>query len=330
MAEKLQKETILVNGYAYPSISQETLGLWLPDLTFVSAFSYGFTAAGQLVDLQDDNIVGPARAAGVEPLMVLTSIDSKGAFNNEQTKVLLENPQAQEQLIESILANIKAKGMFGVDFDFEFIFAENRDQYTELVRKTRERLNEEGYLVTTALAPKTSKDQKGLLYQGHDYYGMGQAANLVMLMTYEWGYTYGPPMAIAPLNQVRRVIEYGVSEIPPDQILMGIPNYGYDWKLPFIRGESRAEMISNDEAAARAARYGAEIQFDEQAASPYYYYTDENGIDRVVWFEDARSLRAKLALVSEFGLAGVSYWNIMNFFPAGAQILRDMYQIAKV
>lgn len=137
-------------------------------------------------------------------------------------------------------------------------------------------------------------------------------------------------MAVAPLNQVRRVIEYGLTEIPADQILMGMPNYGYDWKLPFIRGESRAEKISNDEAVARAARYGAEIQFDEPAQSPYYYYTDENGTQHVVWFEDARSWRAKLQLVAEYGLAGISFWNIMDVFAAGAQVLREMYDIAKV
>lgn len=97
-----------------------------------------------------------------------------------------------------------------------------------------------------------------------------------------------------------------------------------------MKGESRAEKISSDEAVARAERYGAEIQFDEIAQSPYFYYTDENGSSHAVWFEDARSLQAKLGLVSEYGLAGISYWNIMDYFAAGADVLREMYQVAKV
>lgn len=330
MAEKLQNETILVNGYAYPSIAPETLDAWLPSLTFLSAFSYGFTEDGQLIDLQDENLRLPAQEAGVQSLLVLTPLDKQGAFNNQLVKTLLENTQAQEQLIDNLLLMVREKGFFGVDFDFEFVYGENRDAYTDLVRRTRERLNEAGYLVTVALAPKTSADQPGLLYQGHDYGGMGQAANFSLLMTYEWGYTYGPPRAVAPLDQVRLVIEYGLTEIPADQILMGIPNYGYDWRLPFVKGESRAEKISSDEAVARAERYGAEIQFDEIAQSPYFYYTDENGSSHAVWFEDARSLQAKLGLVSEYGLAGISYWNIMDYFAAGADVLREMYQVAKV
>lgn len=187
MVETLQKETVLINGYAYPSIAPETLEAWLPNLTFLSAFSYGFTEDGQLIDLQDENLITPARAAGVQPLLVLTPLDKQGVFSNQLVKALLENYQAQEQLIENLLQMVREKGFFGVDFDFEYVYAENRDAYTDLVRRAREKLNAAGYLVTVALAPKTSADQQGLLYQGHDYGGMGQAANFVLLMTYEHG-----------------------------------------------------------------------------------------------------------------------------------------------
>ena len=69
---------------------------------------------------------------------------------------------------------------------------------------------------------------------------IGGIADSVLLMTYEWGYTYGPPMAVAPINHVRRVAEYGASVIDPEKIQMGIPNYGYDWPLPFVQGQTRA------------------------------------------------------------------------------------------
>lgn len=325
-----QKRTIIVNGYAYPSINEYDLQMWLNDLTFISTFSYGITPSGGLVQLEDEHLIEAAGAKGVQSLMVLTPLNEEGAFSNELAKLVLENPAARANLIDNILANIQTKGMFGVDFDFEYVYEANKEQYVELVAQTRERLNPLGYIVTVALAPKYSAEQQGLLYQGHDYRGMGQAANLVLLMTYEWGYTYGPPMAVAPINSVRRVLDYGITEIDPGKILMGIPNYGYDWTLPYVRGETRAERISNDEAVRRAERYGVEIQFDEEAQSPFFYYYDADGREHVVWFEDARSMRAKLALVEEYGFAGVSYWNIMEFFPAGSAVLNSMYNIAKI
>jgi spore germination protein len=49
----------------------------------------------------------------------------------------------------------------------------------------------------------------------------------------------------------------------------------------------------------------------------------------VVWFEDARSVLAKLNLVSEFNLAGISVWNIMRFFPALWLMVNNLYEIAE-
>ena len=250
-------------------------------------------------------------------MMVLTPMDENGAFNDEVASAVFENPEAEANLIDNIEENIISKGMGGVDFDFEYIRGRYAGNYVELVARTRDRLSPQGYLTTVALAPKTSADQPGLLYQGHDYGGMGEAADYCLLMTYEWGYTYGEPMAVSPINNVRRVVEYGITEIPAEKILLGMSNYGYDWTLPFVRGESRAEKLSNYQAEARAAYYGVPPEFDQEAASPFFRYTDEAGRQHIVWFENLASWQARLSLVEEYGLAGISIWNIMSIFYGG-------------
>lgn len=307
----------IVNGYAYPSISKETLEWWLPRLSWVAAFSYGFTEDGNLINLEDANLIIPATEAGVRPMMVLTPLDADGNFNDNIAIRVFENLDAQQNLIDNIEANIKNKNMGGVDFDFEYLAADYADDYVELVGRTRGRLRPQGYLTTVALAPKVSTDQPGLLYQGHDYAGMGQAADYCLLMTYEWGYTYGPPLPVSPINSVRRVLDYGVTQIPPEKILMGMSNYGYDWRLPFVQGESKAEKLTNYQALARAEYYGVDVQYDEEAQAPFFTYTSPDGSEHIVWFEDERSWRARLALVEEYGLAGISIWNIMHIFYGG-------------
>ena len=176
------------------------------------------------------------------------------------------------------------------------------------------------------LAPKTSDAQQGLLYESHNYGAIGEIADSVLLMTYEWGYTYGPPMAVAPLNQVRRVVEYGTSVIDPGKIQLGLPNYGYDWILPFERGVTRATAIGNEYAVDIARRQGAFIQFDQTAQSPYFdYYRD--GLSHVVWFEDVRSIEQKYDLMDEFGLAGGGYWNLMRPFQQNWSFVAARYNI---
>ena len=168
---------------------------------------------------------------------------------------------------------------------------------------------------------------KRQLYEGHSYRDLGEAANRVFLMTYEWGYTYGPPMAVAPLPNVRAVVEYALTEIPAEKLWLGVPNYGYDWPLPFLQGETRATSISPQYAVSLAARYRSSISYDETAQAPWFRYTDENGTEHEVWFEDARSLRAKLSLIPEYGLDGAGYWNLMRPFPQNWLVLDSLFII---
>lgn len=183
--------------------------------------------------------------------------------------------------------------------------------------------------VTVALAPKTSDDQQGLLYEGIDYAALGEAANGVFLMTYEWGYTYGPPMAVAPLNMVRRVAEYALTRIPRDKIILGIPNYGYDWPLPYVRGTTRARSLGYTEAIQLAIDHGVPIRFDETAQSPWFRYW-QYGIQHEVWFEDVRSYKAKFDLMDELGLPGAGFWQLMRLFRAGWLLADSMYNIKKI
>ena len=137
-------------------------------------------------------------------------------------------------------------------------------------------------------------------------------------------------MAVAPANKVRQVLEYAVTQIPPYKINMGIPNYGYDWKLPFEKGVSRAKLIGCEEAIEIAQRYGAEIQYDDLAESPFFHYTSETGEEHEVWFEDARSIMAKFELVAEFKFRGVGYWNLMRSFVTNWMIAAIKFDINKI
>lgn len=319
--------TISVNGYAYPFIDKALFRSTLPYLTYMTPFTYGINPNGSLVDLNDEELIAHAVRSGTAPLMHLSTLTEDGGFSNELASLVLNNAEIQNRLIDNLIQTITAKGYRGLDVDFEFVFARDAGPYAAFIRNLAAALNPLGFPVIVALAPKTSANQRGLLYEGHDYQALGAAANEVFLMTYEWGYTYGPPMAVAPLPNVRAVVEYALSEIPAEKIWLGMPNYGYDWPLPFIQGESKATSISNRYAVQLALRYNAVIQYDERVQSPWFRYQDNRGTEHEVWFEDARSIRAKLALIPEYGLRGAGYWNLMRPFPQNWLVLSSLYNI---
>jgi spore germination protein len=323
-----KRGTIEVNGYAFPNISMEVLRKTLPYLTYLSIFSYEVNADGTLKPIVDQPLIDAARAVGVAPMMVITNLSENG-FSSDLAKTILTSPEIQDTLLNNVVANMKAKNYRGLDIDFEYIYPENREDYNNFLRKTVNKLRPLGYTVTTALAPKTSAEQKGLLYEAHDYPVHGALVDHVILMTYEWGYTYGPPLAVAPINEIRKVLNYAVTAIPRNKILMGIPNYGYDWTLPYVQGSS-AKTVTNTGAIDLAGAENAAIQYNTVSQAPYFNYYDDNRKQHVVWFEDARSIEAKLELVDEYDLGGVSYWTINRFFPQNWLVLSSMYDIAKI
>lgn len=326
--QSIDRKTVVTNGYAYPFISLEVLNQTLPYLSQLSVFSYGFTAEGVLIPPMEDDtpLIEAALSTGTAPILTLTPFGPDGMFNNYLISRITNDLEAQGILIENIASKVIEKGFQGVDIDFEFILEEDKYVFAEFVANVRTRINQLGYPVSVALAPKTSDDQPGLLYGGKDYALLGEAADFVLLMTYEWGYTYGPPLPVAPLPNVRQVVEYALTRIPAEKINLGIPNYGYDWPLPYERGVTAATTIGNIQAVQIAIENNAVIQYDETAQSPFFTY-ERDGISHIVWFEDVRSMNAKFGLVEEFNLHGMGYWQIMKLFRANWLLLADRFTI---
>ena len=103
------------------------------------------------------------------------------------------------------------KGYRGVDVDFEYVYGEDATAYAAFLSRLREALAPKGLPLSVALAAKTRDGQPGRLYEGHDYGLIAKAVDYALLMTYDWGYVSGPPMAVAPLPQVREVVAYALT-----------------------------------------------------------------------------------------------------------------------
>lgn len=187
--QQVKRGAITTNGYVYPFVNEEVYRETLLYLTTISIFSYGFTTAGDLIPIDDEPLIAIAYEYDVKPILVLTPFTDMGVFSNALVNALVNDMQLQNTLIENLMTVVTEKGYAGVDIDFEYILPEDRDAYVAFVQNITSSMNDIGKTVSVALAPKTSVDQPGLLYEGIDYAGLGNAANSVLCMTYEWGYT---------------------------------------------------------------------------------------------------------------------------------------------
>lgn len=259
--------------------------------------------------------------------MVITNQEND-QFSDELGRILLNDMNIQNTFLNNIVTTAKRHGFRDIHFDFEFLRPEDREAYNSFLRKAKERFSREGWLLSTALAPKTSAEQKGKWYEAHDYKAHGEIADFVVIMTYEWGYSGGPAMAVSPINPVREVIEYALTEMPASKIMMGQNLYGYDWTLPFVEG-TIAKAVSPQQAIRLALEHNVPIQYDYRAQAPFFHYTDKEGKRHEVWFEDARSIQAKFDLIRELNLRGISYWKLGLSFPQNWLLIVENFDVVK-
>ncbi len=328
------KTEIEVNAYIEPT--GETVSETLEaaarkhsrNLTYLAPFSYRVTREGNLIPPPLNQFAAIANENQALLMLAITNLE-EGAFSAELGRIIVTDQQVQNQLLDQIIQTAQQVGYGDIHFDFEFLPPENREDYNNFLRKATERLHAEGLLVSTALAPKTSATQEGAWYEAHDYRAHGEIVDFVVLMTYEWGYSGGPPMAVSPIGPVTDVVNYALTEMPASKILLGQNLYGYDWTLPFEPGGELAKAVSPQEAIALARDNNQAILYDQEAQAPYFFYQDPQGNRHEVWFEDARSIQAKFDLIKEKNLRGISYWKLGLAFPQNWLLLEDQFQIKK-
>ncbi|MDD4296113.1 MAG: LysM peptidoglycan-binding domain-containing protein [Ruminiclostridium sp.] len=325
-----QRRVVDVNGFIY--ILGERAAPIVRDagehLTYLSPFAYRIKEDGGLEQIDDIPAINAAYAENVVPMMAITNFTSTELGEN-LAHAVLSNNQIVERLLDNVVSIMDQKGYMGLNIDFENVLPDDRENYNRFIQRAVDRLHPLGYFVSSSLAPKASAAQTGLLYTAHDYPAHGRILDWVVLMTYEWGYRLGPPRAISPVNEIRRVLDYAVSVMPRYKIFLGFQIYARDWLLPHVRGQE-AETFSNKEALERAIRHGVNIQYDETAKSPFYRYWDTQGRQHEVWFEDARSAQAKFDLVKEYNLGGISYWALGYPYPENWALLEDNFTIRKL
>jgi spore germination protein len=310
-----------------PELDRNLIRDFAPYSTSISIFEYHIAGNGDIANtLNDLTAIQTTWSFRVRPLATITNLTPEG-FSPELVHQVLNNPNARTNLVNNISYLVTNRGYGGVNIDFERILAEDRDLFTGFLSELRDRLQPLGRTLTIAVPAKTSEEIPWL--RGYDYGGIGSVVNFMFIMAYDFHHAGSEPGPVAPLTDVRRTIEFAIRYVPRKKIIIGVPLYGYDWIIPYSPG-SVAPAISNQSAVEMAMRFQSPIQYSTELESPFFRYTDQTGITHEVWFEDVRSMGAKMLLIREYGLQGLGAWQLTLGFTPGPWLLTKFFTIKKV
>ncbi|HWO96580.1 MAG TPA: LysM peptidoglycan-binding domain-containing protein [Bacillus sp. (in: firmicutes)] len=280
-------------------------------LTYAAIVAYSFTAEGNIQrELDDTAVLARSKQLNVSPLLCIRNYTNE-QFSAELAGQVLGSPTLRNNLVRSTVRTVNEKGYAGVSIDFEFIPPARRNDFNTFLRDLKQALGE--LILHVNVHSKTRDIPTNRIIGAYDYKTIGEIADIVAVMTMDYGYPSGPPNPVSPANWMEQVIRYSISEIDPKKLQVAFPLYGYDWILPF-KPENPTRALTVLAAQNQALQNGASIQYDSTFEVPSYIYW-RGAEQHIVWFEDIRSYMAKYKLIDFYQLLGVTFWQIRFPFP---------------
>lgn len=293
----------MVLGYYYGGSYSEFQERYA-NLTDVAFHWYKADERGALVDDKPQGYqlaLDYARAKGLRTQVSVILTDPA------KLHTLLGSKESRQNFVGNALNLVAREGYQVFNLDFEGVKPEDRAGYYALLSELSQALRKKqvGFYVT---APAMEKYVTW--HAAYDYGEMGKYADRIVIMAYDLHYRTGPAGPIAPYDWVKRVISYARQYLPADQIILGLGIYGRDWP----DGKPATSLTYQDAEALAAARRVQPV-WHPVYCLPHFEYYDEAGLRHEVWYENGASLKLKLDLAEDQGLAGVSIWRLGYGFP---------------
>lgn len=292
-------------------------------LSSVFMFDYHPDYNGNLSQLQLNHANTIAWNKNIPPYATISNLSAEG-FDPKLTHHLISNAEVRKRFIKNIHALLHNNEYKGVIIDFERVYPRDRSDFGEFMKELAENLHPSGMKIMIAVPPMQG-DQSPSYSAGYNYKTIGKYVDTMFLMTYDWHWPGGPSGPIAPINKVRETLNYAVSVVPPSKLMLGIPMYAYDWTISGKKKKGTA--YAQQRAVNLYISHQSQVHYDEKAASPWFRYVDEQGMQHEVWFEDPRSLLAKFRLVKEYRLAGLGCWHLGLVMPQTEELLTEEFNL---
>ncbi|GEB77808.1 glycosyl hydrolase family 18 protein [Sporolactobacillus inulinus] len=309
-----------------PALDQSVISNNAPYLTYIALFETHFNWNGDLSPLNDNAAVLAAWRGRVTPVLTVTNLTAAG-FNSALVQRVLNTPSVQQTLIDNMISMATSRGYGGINIDFEGVLPADRNAFVMFLQALKQRTEAANLDLSIAVPAKTNDDVPWV--RGYDYAAIGAIVDQFFIMAYDWHYSGSEPGATAPIQLVRETLEFAASLMDRNKIIMGTPFYGYDWPIPFS-AQNPGRAITYQAAINLAMSEQVPINYSTTDQAAYFYYTDDSGQNRVVWFEDVRSLFAKAQLVYDSRIAGIGSWQINFPMAVYPWVLTHFFQIRKV
>jgi spore germination protein len=262
-----------------------------------------------------DSVVKFAHNNNVSVLLLVNN--AKEQENKSPIHTILSTPSSRASAINNLEDYIKKYKLDGINVDFEMVDAQDRDNLSAFMQELSERLKPQGYIISIDVFPK--QDESNDVSIAYDYAQLAKYADKIILMTYDNHGTWSNAGPIADIDWVEKNLKYALQSIPKNKLYIGLAAYGYDWSSKGVESLEYGALMD------LAQRFNSSVIWDNPSKSPHFDYTDSDGTNHQVWFENSESLKNKIALVNKYDIAGAAMWKLGEEDPSSWQVLKSIF-----
>ena len=280
--------------------------------------AYQVDQTGKVWGFVDPAVQQFADSKHIKFIAMITNV----GFNTQKAHLFLSNPKAQAKAIQTLLDECDKHHYAGVQFDFEMIALEDRDELTRFYQTAADALHKKGLIVSYAVAPllgganQDSEFQRRLykVWQGaYDLKALGKSADFVTIMTYNQHAEGTTPGSTAGIRWVEAAIKYALTQMPAHKISLGIPAYSNYWYAgatsPTSRFTTHMSDMSYKKVTEILKKHHAHLKWDPVNKVDYAIF-ERDWLNEYLFVENAKSFKAKLALAKKYHLRGISVFYI--------------------
>lgn len=304
------------------------------DLTTLTYFALNVDGNGNIVKLTnpqqedpgwyalDSGKLDPFFTSAKKNNIKLSLLISSG--NANAINQLMQKPQQHANtLVKEVTPIMKRFGFSDLNLDIEYTShasASAQMHFTQFVQTIDQELTQQHLGTLTVEISPTDAIQSNLI----NLQAVMPSVNTIVLMAYDYhstaSFVTGP---VAPLSgagvdleyDVTTAVEKALQAIPPDELVLGMPLYGYEWET--LNTAVRSAIIPGSGDIASNDRMESFLPqcttcsafFDNESQEMYVVYRDPNtGTYHQIYFPDQQSVTSEINLANKKDLGGVALW----------------------
>ena len=252
--------------------------------------------SGNMSSYASADFVSKMHQRGIDVWALVSDFDTNVDFAQ-----LYSSKAARTNMVNKLVGEAKSYGFDGINLDYENIKSAYAKDYLQFVRELSVACERNGIVLSTDnYKPEAYNRCYNLKEQS-------KFVDYVIVMAYDEHYAGTDAGSVASLPFVKEAVEDTVQLVGKEHVIAGIPFYTRIWTT--TDGNTTSRAVGMQAAVDQLNSDGQVALWNDDCGQYVASYTVGNAT-RQIWFEEEKSIEAKMQVIQENNVAGVAGWKL--------------------